>query len=74
MIKNYPKVNHSQEMPSNPVEETSRSKLLQILEKLIKVRNGLRQKKDGVQNKIKLRTNLNETFDIRNQDTLIKSW
>jgi hypothetical protein len=74
MIKNYPKVNHSQGMPSNPEKETSRSKLLQILEKLIKVRNGLRQKKDGVQNKIKLRTNLNETFDIRNQDTLIKSW
>jgi hypothetical protein len=47
MIKNYPKVNHSQEMPSNPVEETSRSKLIRIPEKPIKVRNGLIIKKDG---------------------------
>ena len=50
MIKNYPKVNHSQEMPINREVETIRSKLLPILEKPIKVRNGLRQKKDGVLN------------------------
>lgn len=73
MIKNCPKVNHSQEMPNNPEEETSRSKILRIQEKPKTVINSLYQSKEGV-HKTKLGVNLDQTCDLRNQGTLLLNW